>query len=49
VTESGIRKEILARPFEQKDGYIEVPQLPGLGIELNPDVVRKFGFQAAAD
>jgi len=26
-----------------------VPQTPGLGIELNPDVVRKYGFQAAAD
>ena len=45
VTESGIRKEILARPFEQRDGYVEVPQSPGLGIELNPDVVRKYGFQ----
>ena len=23
-----------------KDGYIEVTQKPGLGIELNPDVVK---------
>jgi L-rhamnonate dehydratase len=49
VTESGIRKEILAHPFEQKDGYVEVPQLPGLGIELNPEVIRKYGIQAAVD
>ncbi len=49
VTESGIRKEILARPFEQKDGYVEVPQLPGLGIELNPEVIRKYGIQTAVD
>jgi D-galactarolactone cycloisomerase len=25
-----------------KDGYIEVPKKPGLGIEVNEDVVRKY-------
>jgi len=44
VTESGIRKEILTCPFVQQGGYVEVPQLPGLGIELNPDVLRKYGI-----
>lgn len=43
VTESAIRKELLAQPFVQEDGYIEVPQKPGLGIELNPEVIRKYG------
>ncbi len=43
VTESAIRKELLVRPFVQKDGFVDVPQLPGLGIELNPEVVRKYG------
>lgn len=43
VTESGIRKELLANPFVQKDGYVDVPTGPGLGIELNPDVIRKYG------
>jgi len=43
VTESGIRKELLAKPFVQKDGYVDVPTAPGLGIELNPDVIRKYG------
>ena len=43
VTESGIRKEILVNPFVQKDGFIDVPQSPGLGIELNPDVIKKYG------
>ncbi len=23
-----------------KDGYMEIPQKPGLGLELNPDVVK---------
>ena len=43
VTESAIRKELLLTPFKQKDGYVDVPQTPGLGIELNPDVIKKYG------
>lgn len=45
VTESAIRKELLVKPFIQKDGFIEVPTAPGLGIELNPEVIRKFGVK----
>jgi len=44
VTESAIRKELLTVPFVQKDGYVDVPQLPGLGIELNPEVIKKYGM-----
>ncbi len=43
VTESAIRKELLVKPFIQKDGFVDVPQLPGLGVELNPEVIRKYG------
>ena len=43
VTESSIRKELLLNPFVQKDGFVAVPQTPGLGIELNPEVIRKYG------
>ena len=43
VTESAIRKELLAKPFKQKDGFVDVPQSPGLGIELNPEVIKKYG------
>jgi len=43
VTESAIRKELLVKPFVQKDGFIDVPSAPGLGIELNPEVIRKYG------
>jgi L-rhamnonate dehydratase len=43
VTESAIRKELLVKPFVQKDGYVDVPTAPGFGIELNPDVVKKYG------
>ena len=44
VTESEIRKELLTEPFVQKDGYIRVPSEPGLGIELNPSVISRFGI-----
>jgi L-alanine-DL-glutamate epimerase-like enolase superfamily enzyme len=44
VTESSIRKELLLKPFVQKDGYVAVPTAPGLGIELNPEVIRKYGI-----
>jgi len=42
VTESAIRKELLLKPFVQKDGFVEVPQKPGLGIEINPEVIKKY-------
>jgi L-alanine-DL-glutamate epimerase-like enolase superfamily enzyme len=45
VTASGIRKEILVNPFVQKDGFVEVPQTPGLGIELNMEAIRKYGVR----
>jgi len=43
VTESPIRKGILKTPFEIKDGYVNVPQTPGLGIEINKEVIKKYG------
>lgn len=45
VTESAIRKELLLKPFVQQGGFIEVPATPGLGIELNPDVIKKYGVK----
>ena len=46
VTESAIRKELLTKPFVQKDGFVEVPKGPGLGIELNPEVILKYGMDS---
>ncbi|MBA4166645.1 MAG: mandelate racemase/muconate lactonizing enzyme family protein [Chitinophagaceae bacterium] len=42
VTESPIRKGILMEPFVLRDGYVDVPQKPGLGIELNMEVINKY-------
>lgn len=40
--ENPFREEIVAKKFELKNGYFDVPTGPGLGIEINEDVVRKY-------
>jgi L-alanine-DL-glutamate epimerase-like enolase superfamily enzyme len=47
VTESDLRRNLLSNPFVLENGYISVPQLPGLGVELNPETVRKFSVSAS--
>lgn len=42
VTESPIRKELLTEPLIQVNGYIDVPQKPGLGIELDYEKMEKY-------
>ena len=43
ITQSPIRRELLAEPFVQKGGWVNVPQKPGLGIELNRETIKKYG------
>ena len=33
-------RELLKEPFEIRDGYIDVPTKPGLGVELNDDALE---------
>ena len=40
--ENPFRDEIVSRPFKLDQGYVGVPTGPGLGIEINEDVVRKY-------
>ena len=38
-----LREELLLEPLPpMKDGYVEVPQKPGLGIELDPKALERF-------
>jgi len=39
------RTEIVEEPLEPKNGYIEVPKKPGLGIELNEKALKKYPFK----
>ena len=38
--------DLLAKPFTVKDGFIEVPREPGLGVDLDEDALRHFQVKA---
>lgn len=38
-------RDIITHPVEVVDGYIEVPQRPGLGVDLNIEEIRKHPYQ----
>lgn len=37
-----LREELIADPIRFENGYTKVPEAPGLGIELNEEVIRKY-------
>ena len=41
-TPSAIRESLMESPFDQVDGYLAVPEGPGLGIEIDEDAVRRL-------
>ena len=41
-TEHPVRMEILKNPIEHKNGRIPIPQMPGLGIEIDYDALKKY-------
>lgn len=42
LSENPWRTEIVREPFRIHKGHIEVPTAPGLGIDINEDVIRKY-------
>src|SRR5215831_7211918 len=38
----------LARPIRPRGGFVELPQGPGLGVEINDDAIRRHPYTAAA-
>jgi galactonate dehydratase len=36
--DAGPRADLLRRPVQLKDGYLDIPEAPGLGVELNESV-----------
>jgi L-rhamnonate dehydratase len=42
-----LRRELASDPIRAREGVIEVPQGPGLGIELNHDTVRRFAVNSS--
>ena len=43
-TPSTIRQQVCSEPFDQRDSYIQVPEGPGLGIEVDEYVVRDLSI-----
>ena len=41
-TPSEIREGLMETPFDQVDGYLAVPDGPGLGVEIDEDAVRRL-------
>ena len=39
------KSELLVEPIKLKDGYLIVPEGPGLGIELNEEAIAKYPFK----
>ena len=40
------RNDLLTRPISPVDGYFPLPTGPGLGIEINWDIVRAHPYRA---
>lgn len=40
--ETTLREELTHQRFRAKDGYLDIPEEPGLGVELNEEAVRKY-------
>ena len=40
--ETNLREQITRQKLRAKDGYLAIPQEPGLGIDLDEEAVRKF-------
>ena len=43
--ESPMQHELVTDPWVQEDGFLEVRQKPGLGVEVVEDVVKKYWFK----
>jgi L-alanine-DL-glutamate epimerase-like enolase superfamily enzyme len=39
---TGLRNKLTKQIIQAKDGWLEIPEEPGLGIDLDEDAVREF-------
>ncbi|HQZ12057.1 MAG TPA: mandelate racemase/muconate lactonizing enzyme family protein [Devosia sp.] len=42
ATDNPLRTDLLAEPIRPVDGYVHVPDKPGLGITLNPETLDRY-------
>ena len=43
--DEGPRREIVDEPIKLVNGYLEIPEKPGLGIDLNVEAMQKYPFK----
>ena len=41
---SPMQHELVSNPIVMRDGWIEVSDLPGLGVEVDPSVVARYSI-----
>jgi D-galactarolactone cycloisomerase len=46
TSENALRTDLAMEPIHHIDGYVEVPQGPGLGIEINRATLEKYGVRS---
>lgn len=42
---SPIQAELVAEPFQQREGRVDLPTGPGLGVEVDQKVVERYDFR----
>jgi L-alanine-DL-glutamate epimerase-like enolase superfamily enzyme len=42
VMDNPLRTQLMTQPIRPKDGIVQVPDGPGLGIELNMATIKKY-------
>ena len=40
-----VTHDLVERPFARRDGFIDIPDEPGLGVTVNEDVVRELAYR----
>ena len=43
--ESPMQHELVSNPWVQENGFLTVRETPGLGVDVNEDVVKKYSFE----
>lgn len=39
------RSEVLADPLRIENGYLKIPEKPGLGVQLNEETLKKYAYE----
>ncbi len=48
ATDNPLRTDLLVSPIRPVDGFVRVPDGPGLGIELNDETLRRYRWEGTA-